>query len=284
MDLGAVERTALLTAALRARETGRADRLFADPYAAALAGELGPDLLAEVLAATFPPSGKRTVPITPDYNSIRTRLFDDLLQRAVTTEPISQVVLAPAGMDSRAYRLRWPERVRYFEVDRPAVLDYKRSRLGGAQPQVDHRLVPTDLVGDAWEDDLLAAGYDPALPSTWLFEGLLYYIPGNDTHRLLDRAAAVMTPGSQVAADIPSAACLTDPRMRPLLDVFARWGCPFRFGSDDPEALFREHGLTVRAIHPGAGETAGYRRWADPVPTSPRDGVHRLFYVHGHRH
>ena len=56
--LSAVERTALLTAALRAAETGRVDRLYRDPYAARLAGGIGPELLAEVRVATFPPGAR----------------------------------------------------------------------------------------------------------------------------------------------------------------------------------------------------------------------------------
>ena len=41
-----VEATALMAAAARARESERADRLFDDPWAAALAGEEGFELLA----------------------------------------------------------------------------------------------------------------------------------------------------------------------------------------------------------------------------------------------
>lgn len=78
-----VEKTALLTAALRAAESRREDRLYTDPYAAALVGDAGPRLLAEIRAATFPPGRQRSVPSTPDYNAIRTRFFDDLLQEAV---------------------------------------------------------------------------------------------------------------------------------------------------------------------------------------------------------
>jgi len=117
--LNPVERTALLTAALRAAETRRPDRLYEDPYAAGLAGDEGPDLLAEIVAATYPPDRPRSLPSTPDYNAIRTRFFDDLLQDAARAPETTQIVLAPAGMDSRAYRLSWPDRIRYFEVDRP---------------------------------------------------------------------------------------------------------------------------------------------------------------------
>lgn len=132
--LDAVERTSLLTAALRAIESGRADHLYQDPYAAALAGETGLGLLAEVRAATFPAAGARTVPSTPDYNAIRTRFFDDYLQAAAADPATTQIVLAPAGMDSRAWRFDWPSRVRWFELDRLTVLAYKEQQLAGTAP------------------------------------------------------------------------------------------------------------------------------------------------------
>ncbi len=237
-----VERTALLTAALRAAETQRPDRLYEDPYAATLVGEIGPRLLAQVRAATFPPGRERTLPSTPDYNAIRTRHFDELLMRYATE--LSQVVLAPAGMDSRAYRLSWPGHIRYFEVDRPAVLEFKRQRLGGLRPGVDHRTVAVDMTSPAWETGLIAAGYDPATPSIWLLEGFLYYLTERDADRVLGRITAIMAPGSRLAADIVNAAALTLPNMQGLLSIFAEWGCPWRFGTDEPMALFEKHGLT----------------------------------------
>lgn len=280
--LNPVERTALLTAALRAAETKRADRLYTDPYAARLVGSVGPELLAEVRAATFPPGAPRTLPSTPDYNAIRTRFFDDLLTRASREPAMNQIVLVPAGMDSRAYRLDWPERLRYFEVDRPAVLDHKAERLTGVAPRVNHRTVAADLTADGWEDDLVAAGYDPASPSTWLLEGLLYYIPEPDVHRILDRVAAVCAAGSGVAADVVNAAAITLPNMRGLLEVFAGWGCPWLFGSDEPEALFDRHGFDVRAVQPGE-PGADFGRWPDPVPPREVTNVRRVFFVHGRR-
>jgi methyltransferase (TIGR00027 family) len=281
--LDAVERTALLTAALRAAETRRPNRLYADPYAERLAGDLGPRLLEEVLRVTFPQGRPRTVPSTPDYNAIRTRFFDELLQEAAQEPDMTQIVLAPSGMDSRAYRLPWPDHIRYFEVDRPVVLEHKATRLAGERPRVDHRTVPVDLVTHTWEDSLKEAGYDPAARSTWLLEGLLYYIPENDGRRMLDRVAAMMAPGSRIAADVVSATALAVPDMRPLLDVFAGWGCPWVFGTDDPVGLFAEHGFRTRAVQPGTGQTVAYSRWADPVPEPERRDVRRFFYVHGER-
>ncbi|MFJ8390047.1 SAM-dependent methyltransferase [Streptomyces sp. NPDC094438] len=280
--LDAVERTALLTAALRATESRRPDRLYDDPYAAALADGIGPELLAEIHAATFPPGRERTLPSTPDYNAIRTRFFDDYLQQAARDPQTTQIVLAPAGMDSRAYRLDWPDRLRWFEIDRPAVLAHKERRLAAVTPRADRRTVAVDLTAPDWEDALQAAGYDPNVPSTWLLEGLLYYIPEADTHRILRRVAAISAPGSRIAADIVNAAALTRPDMRALLDVFAGWGCPWLFGTDEPEALFDAHGYDVRAAQPG--ETgADFGRWPDTVPPRDRADERRVFFVHGRR-
>ncbi|MET9496318.1 SAM-dependent methyltransferase [Streptomyces sp. NPDC006552] len=279
-DLNPVERTALLTAALRAAETRRADRLYEDPYAARLAGDAGPGLLAEVRDATFPPDRPRTLPSTPDYNAIRTRFFDDFLRTAAADPDLTQVVLAPAGMDSRAYRMPWPEHIRYFEIDRPAVLEFKAERLAGVAPRVAHRTVAVDLTADDWESHLVDAGYDPELPAIWLLEGLLYYIPEPDTHRMLKRVAALAAPGSRIAADLVNEAALELPEMRGLLDVFDSWGCPWLFGSDEPEALFARYGFDVRAAQPGE-EGADFGRWPDPVPPRDVKDVRRVFFVHG---
>ncbi|URM89283.1 SAM-dependent methyltransferase [Streptomyces sp. MRC013] len=282
-DLDAVERTALLTAALRAAETRRSDRLYEDPYAELLSGRTGPELLAEIRAVTFPPGRERTLPSTPDYNAIRTRFFDDFLQEAARDQDMTQIVLAPAGMDSRAYRMSWPRHVRWFEVDRPAVLAHKRERLDGVEPRVDHRTVAVDLTAPDWESDLRASGYDPGLPSTWLLEGILYYIPEPDAHRILDRVARISTPGSRIAADIVNSAALTLPHMRGLLDVFAGWNCPWLFGTDEPEELFDQHGFSVRALQPGEAG-ADFGRWPDPVPPRSERDVRRVFFVSGRRH
>jgi methyltransferase (TIGR00027 family) len=281
-DLSAIERTALLTAALRAAETRRPDRIYTDPYAEAFAGRIGPELLAEIRAVTFPIGGRRTLPSTPDYNAIRTRFLDDLVISTIAGSPIDQVVVAPGGMDARAYRLPWPRRIRFFDVDRPAVLAAKREILGAADPPVDVRPVSVDMRGTEWTSDLARAGYDPLKPSLWLLEGLLYYIPEPDVHRILDAVRDSTAPGSVIAADVVNTAALTLPSMRGLLDVFAGWGCPWLFGTDEPEALFAGHGFTAEAVQPGE-PGADYGRWPDPVPPRDTTGVRRVFFVKGRR-
>ncbi|MFD9393548.1 class I SAM-dependent methyltransferase [Streptomyces sp. NPDC060000] len=278
--LTALERTALLTAALRAAETSRADRLYTDPYAAGLAGSTGRALLAEVAAVTGRRTDGQDVPSTPDFNAIRTRFLDDHLRHLTHERGVRQVVLAPAGLDTRAWRLPWPDGTRLFEIDRPALLGHKRERLAEATPRADLRSVAADLTGPDWEETLRASGYDPARPSVWVLEGLLYYLPRDEVHRLLNRIAACSTPGSGIAADLVNSAALTLPQMRPLLSVFEGWGTPWVSGFDEPEILFDACGYTVTALQPG-DEGADFGRWPDPVPPRDVPGERRVFFVHG---
>ncbi|EST39297.1 hypothetical protein N566_02730 [Streptomycetaceae bacterium MP113-05] len=285
----AVARTALLTTALRARETERPDRLYEDPYAARLVGSMGAQLFGQVSDTTVPhrPQTGDRLPSTVDYNAIRTRFFDDwLLARVAGADgqgPV-QIVMAASGMDTRPYRLPWAAPVRLFELDRPAVLDAKEAALRDApvHPHVTRVTVPADLLQDDWTDDLCAAGYRPDVPSVWLLEGLLYYIPEDAAREVLSRVSRLTAPGSEVAADLVSATALTAPVMAPLLEMFQQWGCPWLFGHDDPEGLFAEYGLKAEALQPGE-EGADFGRWPDPV--HPRDvpGVPRVFYAHGRR-
>ena len=116
----ALEATARWTAAARAAESERIDGLFVDPWAAALAGPKGMSWLTQR---------------TPDAvlpMVLRTRYFDDWLESISGRDGIRQIVLLAAGLDTRSYRLRWPDGTRLFELDREAVLRDKAGVLGAA--------------------------------------------------------------------------------------------------------------------------------------------------------
>jgi hypothetical protein len=70
--------------------------------------------------------------------------------------------------------------------------------------------------------------------------------------------------------------------MWPLLGTFSRRGAPGRFGTNDPEALFAEHGWEAEVIQPGESE-ANYGRWPYPVAPRRMPGVPRLFLVRAQR-
>lgn len=285
----AVARTALLTTALRTKESTRPDRLYNDPYAHALAGEVGTALFDEVAKMTHlnrevVASDSRNLPNTFDYNAIRTRFLDDWLTATVAEGGFDQVIIAAAGMDTRAYRLNWPHPVHIYEIDRRAVLDHKQAVLAEYVPtdNVTRHLVRTDLLADDWRADLIAAGFGPSRRAVWLLEGLLYYIPEASARRLLAELQDFCTLGSPLACDLINEVALTAPSTRKLSQLFAAWGSPWLFGTDEPEQLMTSYGFDAIAVQPGE-RGADYGRWKDPVIAREVPGIPRVFYVHGKR-
>ena len=135
------------------------------------------------------------------YQGARTRFFDDYL-RAAVSDGVRQIVVVAAGLDSRGYRMAWPETTVVFEVDRPEVLEFKREVLAehGDAPTADRREVAVDLRGD-WVQALQDKGFDAARPSAWLAEGLLMYLPAAARDQLCTGIDSLSAAGSHVALE-----------------------------------------------------------------------------------
>jgi methyltransferase (TIGR00027 family) len=108
------------------------------------------------------------------------------------------VVLLASGLDSRAFRLRWPAGVRLFELDLPEVLGFKERVLATATPSCVRAAIPADL-RENWAERLLDAGFQPGVPTAWLVEGLLIYLSYDEAARLLETVGELSAPGSQVS-------------------------------------------------------------------------------------
>ena len=197
--------TALGVAASRAVETAGPNPLIRDDFARMLVSSAGPawERLADAELAWLDddPHGRRAHRLGIDYQAVRTHFFDKYFTDAVSAG-IRQVVILAAGLDSRAYRLRWPADTAVYEIDQPQVLEYKTGILQrhGAVPAASRRPVPVDLRDD-WPAALSAAGFDPTRPTAWLAEGLLPYLPSDAQDRLFEMFTALSAPGSQVAIE-----------------------------------------------------------------------------------
>jgi len=201
-SMPAVSRTALGVAGLRALESRRPDRLFADPYARAFfdAGRtLFPEFADTVEAAAKPGPASGLGALFFPRVAIRTRFCDDYLL-AATAAGCEQVVLLAAGLDARAFRLAWPPRLRLFELDLPKVLEFKEEVLDqeSATARCTRIVVPVDLI-DHWADDLVDAGFQPEKRTAWLAEGLLIYLSYDEASRLLTTVSELSPPGSQLS-------------------------------------------------------------------------------------
>ncbi|OBG75164.1 MULTISPECIES: class I SAM-dependent methyltransferase [unclassified Mycobacterium] len=204
--------TATWVAAARALASKRADALIDDPFADPLVRAVGKEFFIRVLDGEIT---DETGGLEPDadhdveYNlqrmvnmmATRTRFFDDFFTDA-TAAGVGQAVILASGLDSRPYRLPWPAGTVVYEVDQPAVIEFKSATLArlGAEPTADRRTVAVDLRDD-WLTPLRQAGFDESRPSAWSAEGLLMYLPPEAQDKLFDAITALSAPGSRLATE-----------------------------------------------------------------------------------
>lgn len=195
--------TALFVATARALEARKPEPLAVDQYAELFCRAAGGDWQAlvegnlpghQLLSSDF---GENFV----NFQGARTRYFDDYF-RSVADAGVRQVVILAAGLDSRAYRLPWPDGTTIFELDQPQVLAYKSYVLSqrGIRPGAERREVAVDLRED-WPAALRSSGFDPARPSAWVAEGVLIYLPADAQDQLFTGIDSLAAPGSYVAVE-----------------------------------------------------------------------------------
>jgi methyltransferase (TIGR00027 family) len=127
--------TAVMVAAARARETDSEDPLIRDPYARLLVADAdaGPwstflDTAVQERIAAADPDAAAMFANMLSYQAVRTHFFDTFFAEA-SEAGIRQIVILASGLDSRAYRLPWPDGTSVYEIDQPKVLEYKAATL-----------------------------------------------------------------------------------------------------------------------------------------------------------
>jgi methyltransferase (TIGR00027 family) len=121
--------TALFVATARALEARKAHPAALDQFAEVFCRAAGGEW-ADVLDGGIPDHPLRTEfgRYFVDFQAVRTKYFDSYFDAAAAVG-VRQIVILAAGLDSRAYRLRWPDGTVIFELDQPRVLDFKREAL-----------------------------------------------------------------------------------------------------------------------------------------------------------
>lgn len=277
--------TAVMVAAARAVETDSEDPLICDPYAKLLVADAGTGVWESLLDGTLI---DKIAVIDPDvaavyhhmrnYQAVRTHFFDAYFADAVSAG-IRQVVILASGLDSRAYRLDWPAGTIIYEVDQPKVLEYKEKTLTGhgVRPSVTRRAVAVDLRQD-WPSALKAAGFNAEVPTAWLAEGLLMYLPAESQDKLFEQITELSAPGSRISAE--TAAIRASARREEIADrfkaVFEKIGLTQTVDfqdliyNDEKRAVLADwlaaHGWQASAQH-STDEMRRLNRWID-VPLS----------------
>ena len=167
----------------------RAEAAYGDPNA--------DELLTRDVAA----GASRRTNLLTRHLATRTMFFDRVVTGAID-RGVSQVVIAAAGYDGRAWRYAKPG-VRFFELDHPATQADKVARvqrLGLATDNVT--FVPADFSAVDVGAALRAAGLDPTQPSVFTLEGVAIYLDKPVLAAVLGALADVSTPQSRLAISL----------------------------------------------------------------------------------
>jgi methyltransferase (TIGR00027 family) len=220
--------TATMVAAQRAIASRAPNPLIDDPYAEPLVRAVGADPIVRLLDGERNDDGsafdERQI---AEAMAVRTRFYDNLFTTAAAAG-VRQAVILASGLDTRAYRLPWPSGTVVYELDQPAVIEFKTTTLAesGAQPTAELRAVGIDLRDD-WPKALLDSGFDPSSRTAWIAEGLLIYLPPQAQDQLFDNITRLSAPGSHLATEyVPDASAFSDHRAQ------QGWGSLRRYGFD----------------------------------------------------
>lgn len=195
--------TATFGAVVRAVGTNKG--LLDDPFAERLVRAAGVHYFTQMVENELYSDDDNANSVTKGLIAVlgvHTRFLDDYLADAGRAG-IRQVVLLGSGFDTRPYRLWWPPGTTVYELDQPAVIDFKSDVLHGlgAELSASRRAIGVDLRQD-WPAALYRVGFDAAQPAVWIAENLLVgYLPPDGQDRLLRDVTAASAPGSRFAAD-----------------------------------------------------------------------------------
>jgi methyltransferase (TIGR00027 family) len=196
--------TATGVAASRALASLGPNPLIEDVFAEPLVRAVGVEYFTKMAHGQIEPD-EDGVKLDPqhlaDGMAIRTKYFDDFFTSA-TDAGTRQAVILASGLDARPYRLRWPSGTTVFEVDQPQVIEFKERTLAdlGVTPAATLHSIGIDLRRN-WTRELLLAGFDTKVPTAWIAEGLLGYLPPEAQDRLFDEITRLSGPGSRIATD-----------------------------------------------------------------------------------
>jgi methyltransferase (TIGR00027 family) len=219
--------TATMVATSRAMASQGPDALLDDPFADPLVRAVGLPSFVGILDGeiNFDDDPMLNRKAATEQMVVRTRFFDDFFTGAAE-DGVRQAVILASGLDTRAYRLRWPAGTVVYEIDQPQVIEFKTQTLAdlGATPTAERRAIACDLRDD-WPAALRAAGFDVTQPTAWSAEGLLPYLPPEAQDRLFDNIAALSAPGSRLATEhVPDPDAFSSERLQQISERWRHYG------------------------------------------------------------
>jgi methyltransferase (TIGR00027 family) len=240
--IGRVSQTSLVMAYARYRERERDNPLVDDPYAG-----LFLSAKAKAWLSKFHwPAGA----------TVRTWLIDRLLQAAMEKIQPDLVVNLGCGLDCRAYRLDLPPNLRWWDVDFPEVMDFRKKILESYSPACRWEGLAVDLRRAAVREQLVARIGCEAERAVVFSEGMLVYMTTGQAAALSRELAVCQSVRCWVSDVVSGFGCqLMAKRCEKYYGPLVK----YRFAVDDPVTFFKDHGWPSISLHSllAAGEEAG---------------------------
>lgn len=185
------------------------------------------------------------------FLAARERYIDEVLQKALN-EGLQQLVILGAGYDSRAYRFDLPTAgIKVFEVDHPSTQPEKLAKLerifGRLPGHVTY--IPIDFNTQTLEARLLESGYDPALKTLFIWQGVSMYLTAEAVDATLAFVVKHSGKGSAIVFDYLYKAVLEGARKQSEVSNMRRYrfmtGEGLTFGIEEGciDAFLRERGF-----------------------------------------
>ena len=244
--LDAVTFTSRWVAAERGIESARPDALFRDEFAAAM----DPSGVGAAQSRAMKEVFKKPPLAWAEYHqvwvAVRTRYIDDTIRKffrkagtgqgGIEAKKV-QVINFGSGLCTRPYRLdELTTGCRaYFELDLPQVVSTKAEIIRGIGARALCPLVTlsVDLNGEkgSIKSALLAAGFDPSVPTLLIAEGLSMYLSHSANRSMFEEMSGLCACGSELLVGF-----IDDSE-----DLLPR-GIPFTIGPNEMKDLMTETG------------------------------------------
>lgn len=224
-------------------ETVRPDAIFRDPFADRLAGPRGVQIVNEI---------KRGRSLAWPM-IVRTAVFDELILDRIARGGVDTIINLAAGLDTRPWRLPLPASLQWFDVDLPAITEYKATAMRGEPTSCKYEAIATDLT-DAEARTALFTRLDAAASTTLVVtEGLLIYLTSEQVGALARDISAIRSARWWLID-------LANPKLLAIMN--RHWGgavaagsAPFQFAPEDGTAFFNKFGWRESVYRSGLEES-----------------------------
>jgi methyltransferase (TIGR00027 family) len=229
--------TAFVVAEFRARENEEPHPLYVDRVVPIFL-DARSRAAAGAISAGFPAAEMNV--------RLRTRYLDDRLDQQLANG-CRQVAILGAGLDTRAARKR-SDGVAYFEIDDPSTVEFKRNRLAERGVEAPTTFIAGNYVTSGVLKLLEANGFDPGLPSFFIWEGNTMYLTEADALKVLRDLKAGL-PRFTIAFDYMDKAVVAkttgEAGATIFVERFAEMGAPWHYGVDDLAGVAAATVLTI---------------------------------------